>query len=405
MTKLKQFWIDTKTSFWFIPTILNIFLIGLALLVIRLDHYLAPQIDTYKFPFLAFEQEEVRTFLSTIAGSMITLAGVVFSITILVLAQTASQYTPLILRNFMRKRTNQFVLGLFVGNFIFCLFMLTNLHPTNNIITMVAGFSLAVTGVGFLIFFIHHTSTSIQASEIIIGVTDETLRGIEKHFYANSQEEKSTPSKQMDLPSQLLINKTGYIQSINISFLLDLANRKNGRFKLLKRVGNFVIEQEPICLFSGDFSEEEIRKAFAIGSYRTAEQDTEFGIQQLVDIALKGLSPGVNDLSTAQAAIHYLGSIYVKLASLEFGKSYFYENEILRLEQVPITFEHLIKTGFASIIENAIDKTSILISLSETLYLIEKSVTKPERKNILQQFLAKTDELLSKKPSLFLHSQ
>lgn len=192
INRLKQLWIGSTTSFWFIPAIINITLIIVAIIVIRADNFLAASQGRFPIEMISFKQELIKTFLATIAGSMITVTGVVFSITILVLAQTAGQYTPRVLRNFMRNKTNQVILGIFLGIFIFCLFLITSLHPKGNFFTTLSGFILALIGIGFLIYYIHQTSISIQATEILRNIQEETFHGIEK-LYPNNYVEKETP--------------------------------------------------------------------------------------------------------------------------------------------------------------------------------------------------------------------
>ncbi len=390
MARLKQYWINIKTSYWFIPALINISLVFVAMLVIELDHRLAAAKQSVGGKIFSYQQESARTFLGTIAGSMMTIAGVVFSITILVLAQTAGQYSSRVLRNFMRRKSNQIILGVFVGIFIFCLFLITNLHPTDNGLTVLSGFFLAIVGVGFLIYFIHQTSISIQASEIISSVYEETIEGIEKMYpdsYKKKGEEPLKFKKNVSVPSK----ETGYLQAIDSQALLQLAIDYNTHISLNKKVGEFVAKGEIVSFIGKDLLKDEnftyyFFRSLIIGKNRSAEQDVSFGVQQVVDIALRGLSPGINDLSTAQTAIDYLGSIYIALANRDLGNTlFFHENNPILY--IPVSsFGDLIDMGLSAICSNAKGQPTIQNSINKTIQMIKAQTLDPERKAILEGF-------------------
>lgn len=390
MARIRQFWINIKTSFWFIPTVINLGLIFIALSVLRLDKFLAERKHYFPFEIRSFELESLRSFLSTIAGSMITIAGVVFSITILVLAQTASQYTSRVLRNFMRNKINQVTLGIFVGIFVFCLFLITNLHPTDNALTATTGFILAVTGVGFLIYYIHQISISIQATEILRNIQEETEEGIKK-LYPNPYEEKETQSVTFDLICVVLSNQSGYLQAVDIEILHGLASEYTTKIEVLKKVGDFIATGEEICKIEKDAISDEnfasrIYRSFIIGKYRTASQDVAYGIQQVVDLALRGLSPGINDLSTAQVAIDHLKSIYIQLANRDLGSPIHYQNDQPTII-VPIqSFESLLQLGFKSICANAKDQPTIQEKINQSIEIIKKVTKSKKRKTLFDQY-------------------
>lgn len=383
MEKIRGWFQKIRESFWFLPSLVLLVMILLAHFVTYLDHALAPIIKEMGFDAIILEQESMRTFLATIAGSMMTVAGVVFSITILVLSQAAGQYTSRVLRNFMRNKNNQFVLGLFVGIFIFCLFLLANLHPTNNLIAAVSGFGLALLGVAFLISFIHTMSTSIQSSEIILNIKKETLEILEE-IYPKPFEAESLEGFKPIEGNPVFSFKTGYVQKVDRESLVKLAEEKGVLIQLKIKTGEFIIENELLCSSSGNVDEEftqQVNEAFEVGAYRTAEHDLTFGLQQLVDIALKGLSPGVNDLMTAQLAIDYLSSIYHKLATRKIIHEFLCDGgECKRLILDSWTFSSLLSMGFVPIIENAKDQPSVQKKMEIDLARIQVACKDEKRK-------------------------
>jgi len=376
-------------SFWFLPSIVVSAMILLAYGVICLDRFLAPVVGKLGF---ILHQDAMRTFLATIAGSMMTVAGVVFSIMILVLSQAAGQYTSRVLRNFMRNRNNQFVLGLFVGIFLFCLFLLANLHPTNNLIAAISGFSLALLGVAFLISFIHAMSTSIQSSEIILNIKNETMKIINAVYPQTLQESPFVPVPKIT-GYRVLSNKTGYIQEIDQEDLLQIAIEKGRVLQLNKKIGEFVMDGELLCEIEGQEGLNEdlinrINDSFKAGAYRTAEHDITFGIQQLVDIALKGLSPGINDLMTAQLAIDNLSSLFFILANRKIIHEFICDTEeCKRLLIESWCFASLIEMGFVPIIENAKTQPYLIRKIETNLLKIQNACIEERRKNTINRLL------------------
>jgi uncharacterized membrane protein len=169
---LWHLWTGLRASLWFIPSLIVATAITLALLAVEADAHVNNAELLRSFPRLfGGGAEGSRAMLSTIAGSIMTVAGVSFSITIATLAQASSQYTPRILRNFMSDRANQVVLGVFVGIFAYCLVVLRTIRGSNGVvfvpsIAVLLSVALALVGVAFFIFFIHHTAKSLQASKI-----------------------------------------------------------------------------------------------------------------------------------------------------------------------------------------------------------------------------------------------
>ena len=176
-----------RTSFWYIPSVMISLAIGLSFAIVALDRMIEPE-NLSAFSFLySGGPEGARSILSTIAGSMITVAGVTFSITIVALALTSSQFGPRLLRNFMRDTGTQFVLGTFIATFIYCLLVLMSVHSIDGAvfvpgIAVTFAIILAVINAGVLIYFIHHVSTMIQADRVAAEVYDELSEHIEKFF-------------------------------------------------------------------------------------------------------------------------------------------------------------------------------------------------------------------------------
>ena len=184
ITKLHHWWQKIESSFWFVPTTILLGAVTLAIVMITTDATTdLHAVDQWPL-FFGAGAAGARGLLTTVAGSMITVAGLVFSITLVTLSLTTSQYTSRVIRNFMRSRVNQMVLGVFVGIFAYCLVVLRTIRggdegafvPT---LAVLVGLILAFVGIAFLIYFIHHISMSIQASSIIAEAAQETIAAVD----------------------------------------------------------------------------------------------------------------------------------------------------------------------------------------------------------------------------------
>jgi uncharacterized membrane protein len=326
---LRKLWIELRSSLYFVPGLLVLGGILLAVAFISIDVSYGQDLGLSKWSrFLDASAEGARGMLSAIAGSMITVAGVAFSVTIVTLSLASTQYTPRILRNFMRDRSNQTVLGVFVGIFTYSLIVLRTIRgggdgesPFVPLLAVFGAVLLALVSIGFLIFFIHHTAASIQAPYLLNAITDETLAAVDALFPQPVEEAEEEANDTADDASGLSwfgvsALAVGYLQSIDHRALIKFAEEKEVILRLRCEAGQFVMNGMPLLLSSrplDDAASARIRAMFVIGDFRTVEQDASFGIRQMVDIAMKALSPGVNDTSTAVSCLDYLGAILARL--------------------------------------------------------------------------------------------
>ena len=186
-----QWWLALRSSLWFVPSLLVVVGVVLAAALIRAETLLPETGIPRLARLLTSSPDGARAMLAAVAGSMITVAGVVFSITIVTLSLASSQYSPRVLRGFMKNPTNQAVLGVFVGIFAYCIVVLGAIR-TDQVqfvpsLAVLGGAILSLVGIGFLIHFIHHTALAIQATNIVANVADETLEAVERLFAAGAR--------------------------------------------------------------------------------------------------------------------------------------------------------------------------------------------------------------------------
>lgn len=386
-------WEILTTSFWFLPLLIIITAIAGSYGLIRLDR----TVDVSDFPefyrlYYTSGAEGARAVLSTIASSMMTVAGIVFSITIVALTLASSQFGPRLLRNFMSDRFNQVVLGIYVATFTYCLLVLRTVTNDENLtfvphISVLFAMILAITNILLLVIYIHHISTSIQADYIISDVARVLDRDIAKLFPDDDEPvdndavlQKKLTSQQAGYPviNNIFCTKSGYLQAIDRENLLDLAQSADLIIFLDLLPGDFAVKDQLLVkVRSGkefeDKQEKKIRSYFIFGQQRTPTQDPEFAINQLVEVAVRALSPGINDPYTAMACIDRLGATVSNLTNKKFPPVHIADkNGKVRLIGKPIRFSHMMDGAFNQIRLNGKSHAAVLTRMMEIFNLIAR---------------------------------
>jgi len=307
------------------------------------------------------DPQVVQLMLATTAASVMTVVSIVFAILLMTLTLASMQFSPRILVSFVRDRVTQWTLGLFLGTFLYCLAALpaarSSPHPFSPVATVTGGMVLALASVIGLIFFIHHISQAISVTHIVDRIARETENVIDElmpHEIRNADRARLSTIDPEGPEFAVLSLVSGYIRYIDTKQLLDLAKTYRLRVRVLRRVGHFV--PEGVRLFSVSRQDRlsaersaELLRAFDIGPSRTMQQDFEFGVLQIVDIALKAISPAVNDPSTAINCVDQLGRILIRWASREPPQPIFYDPPHVARLIVPWT-------GFAGLLDLAIEQ-------------------------------------------------
>ncbi len=411
MNRLRTFWLGLLATLWFVPTVVVASFLVLALLLIETHSWVEMDLAQGWPRLFGAGSDGARSMLSAIATSMMTVAGVVFSVTIVALAQASSQYSPRVLRNFMSDRPTQLVLGVFVGIFTYCLLVLRTVRGSEDgdpgflpSLAVLGGLVLALFGVATLIYFIHHVASSIQVSSILQRIAGDANVAIDRLFPEPVGEpvpedwaKQRTDSHQQVVPSRL----TGYIVSVDDAGLLALAGRLDRVVTLQHRVGEFVIAGRPIAEVSGDtpLDDEDadaLRNLFLLQSQRTVHQDATYGIQQIVDIAVKALSPGINDPTTAVMCIDQLGELLVRLAGRQVPGPCRGEGQTLRVIAPRADFEDMTALAFDAIADHARGDVEVFARLLHVLEILDTVTEDLARRRSLQGRLAPMMETISR---------
>ena len=341
-----------------------------------------------------------RGMMSAIAGLMMIVVGLTFSMILMVLALASSQYTSRILRNFMRSRVTQVVLGIFSGIFTYCLIVLRTIRGGDEgafvpSLAVFFGFVLALGGVGALMFFIHHIASSIQASNIIASVANETIHTIERLFPErlgqgpDEGNDKSEPNLLTEWNwCTVLARESGYIQDVDIAALLGMARDRNSIVRMERGIGEFVVRDTSlVSLALQDPLDQEtiaaLQATFTVSHLRTVEQDVTFGIKQIVDMALKALSPGIIDTTTAVICVDYLTAVLARIAPREIPSSHRYEEGKLRVIAKGPDFESMLAESFNQIRSIAKGDIVIMSRMIDAFQTIAGLTASPHRRKAL----------------------
>lgn len=408
--RLSLIWTTLRASFWFIPYLIVITFVVVGVLLTHLRPGTA-KIWIEVFPQLfSVGTNGARDMLSTIASSMMSVVGIVFSMTLVALSLASSQYSSRVLRTFMRSRVTQVSIGVFAGLYVYCLIVLRGIRGDgDDLVVPVTAVSVAIIGavaaVALLIYFIHHISISIQAATVLASVARETIGTIESMYPLPSGTGGGTRAAGVDQTvappssdSQLILaTKSGYIQSIDEPALLHLASKHGVRVDLLYGVGQFVIRDTGLMRVSlgpqlDRNGEQGLRRMINVSDERTVAQDPAFGIRQIVDVALKALSPGLNDTTTAVMALDYLGTILAVMGPRTFPPRCQHEGEVMRLVTVQPTFELLVGECFDQIRRSANGNLAVMLRIAGTVEMIGTLALSGDRYRPLFEQLDYLDE-------------
>lgn len=332
-----------RGSLWFIPTLCVVFVIVLAEILTRIDRDHPNAIS-----FFEGGAESARGLLSTVSSSMITFTGLVFTITIVVLQLASQQFSPRVLRTFLRDRHSQFALGVFVATFTYALMILREVRsPSGNgeefvpNISIAAAAVLVILSLALFVDYIHHIAQSIRVGTITSSIGDETRSAI-ADIYDHEHTDEPVP-----LPSGVSVTtvtspRSGVITSLDRDRLVSIARESDTVIEVVPAIGDYVPQGAPLLRIHGDgpMRHAPFTDCIALGMERTMQQDPAFGFRQLVDIAERGLSPAVNDPTTAVQCLDEMHDLLRRLATRAFPSGQRFDSErTLRLAFPVVSWE------------------------------------------------------------------
>lgn len=318
-----------RASLWFVPAVSVVAACAVGAALTRIDVAERSWLGQLVYPGGA---GSARSILQTIAGSVITVTGVVFSLTVVTLQLASSQFSPRLLRTFIRDIRNQVVLATFLATFAYCLVTLRAVRaPAEGQEGFVPG--LAITGayvfaaasVIALVFFIDHIARSIRIDSLMRKVNDDTEAVIGRFRDRPSEDDEQVagpPARTVAVRA----SRSGFVQALDEEQLCEAARRWRCDLWVASSIGEHVVAESPIAWVLGPGGGEpdlaaQVNGAIQVGFERTMQQDVAFGLRQLVDVAVKALSPAVNDPTTAVHAIGHLAHLLVRIEGTGAGRS------------------------------------------------------------------------------------
>jgi uncharacterized membrane protein len=395
-------WDRMSVNFLFIPGIMAVLAAMLALLMYWLDGQIPNEsLNTYSF-VVSGTVEESRGYLLNMGTVILTTAGVVFTLLTLPLSTVAAQYGSRLLRIFLGDRTTQFVLGIFVATFTYSIVAAiiipsSQVNPEAPNITVTVGMYLLVVSFASLILLIQHISTMLQAPNIaaaagveLEGVVNEENRTEIRGGEYKRQTEKDLPDSIMETePHLVVMNRTGYIKYIDLKSILPLAEKNDIVIRIVNKPGNFVrsgmviARAWPADRIDAEL-DQDIRNTFHLGRQRTPTQDAEYAVNQLTEMAVRAMSPAINDPFTAITCLDHVGNGLAMFVRQDVITPNIYDrNGQLRLMYDPVTFDELLNAAFDMLRHASSDNASVLLHMLKTIDVISQDAKSPDARQSL----------------------
>ncbi|HEX7241255.1 MAG TPA: DUF2254 domain-containing protein [Longimicrobiaceae bacterium] len=389
--RLLHLWEQLRSSYWFIPALMTAGAVVLGLAMPELDEAME---GTSHWALRWLYRGGIggaQAVLSTIAGSMITVAGVTFSVVIVAFTLASTQFGPRLLLTFMRDLGNQVVLGTFIATFVYCLVVLWTTggaSDASNVpsLSVALAVGMAVSSLGVLIYFIHHAAASIQAPNIVASVGQDLDEAIGR-FFTDEVSTGPAPPRGAGLPDgfekeafAVFAEKSGYVQAVDEGALLAAARDRDLLLRVNFRPGDFVTQGSALvhawpARGEDPVLEDEVNGAFLVGNQRTPTQDVGFVVNQLVEVAVRALSPAINDPFTAMTCIDWLGAALARIARSPAPSAFQHDEKgELRLVLRPMTFARATDFAFEPIREYGAHVPLIVLRLLQMILTVAEHV-------------------------------
>ncbi len=397
-----------RTNLWLVPAVEVAGAVVLFVITYTLDR--AAYDGVFKVPGWAISggADVARTVLTSIAAAVITVVGVVFSIVIVALTLTSTQFGPRMLRNFIRDRGTQLTLGTFVATFVYSVLTLGSVGQGDHgqfvpHISVTMTLVLMLADLAVLIYFLHHIATQIQLPQVIAGIAADLQRAIELQAGDGSAGADSRLAglllADMDGPGgTVAAPRSGYLQYIKHETLVSIAAEVGAVIHLRYRPGHFLVQGSGYATVwpdqSADRVARELARAHVTGPYRTLAQDVSFGVDQLVEICIRALSPAVNDTFTALTCIDWIGDSLCKVTGRwQPTRVYRDSRGEVRVITTEATWERLVQRAFEKVRQAGSGMPAVQIRQLDALAKIMERVTAADDAQVLLDQAAMIDRL------------
>lgn len=396
-----------RTTFWLVPCLLVVVALVLFAATFAGDLAAYHHQLTLPFWFRTGSADAGRQVLIAIAAAIITVTTVVFSITILALTLASQQFGPRMMRNFVRDLGNQLSLGIFVGTFVYTVVTLGTITTTSTgefvpHLSITVSEALLLVDVGVLVYFIHHIARSIQLPEVIARIADDLLVAIDTEFPPVLEDTDPGPAETGRSAADLVAlldergvtvpaTTSGYLQFVAYGQLVRIAAQLDAVIRLSHRPGHFVLADRPLATVWPGGAAGQVRAALAkahlTGPHRTLNQDPVFAIDQLVEIAIRALSPAVNDTFTALTCIDWLSAGLSQISARTFGEGVYRDTHgRIRLIELEPSYPRMVNRAFDKVRQAGHGMPAVIIRLLESLvHITEYTRDEAQRQILLRQ--------------------
>ncbi|ASK61276.1 hypothetical protein CFK37_03315 [Virgibacillus phasianinus] len=385
-----KFWIKIRGSFWFIPAVYGVASFLLFALITTVDGWLVASFkDDIPQILLTTSKVAIDLYASLVTG-ILTMTTISFSVIMVVLTTYSTQFSPRTLQDFMKSRTTQHVLGVYCLGFIFALLHLLTAGKESAVIGPIIVVIVAIVNLAFFVYFIHHSARWIQVNNLIGKIRNDGALVIKKTYreptFLAYEDWDKDELKELQSYNKRAIYAydSGYIQKIEWAELMKQATSQGCILEVHAQVGDFVAKGLPIM--SVIETEEcrdnhQFKQFLVIGNERTDLDDVEFMLQKLVEIALRAISPAVNDPHTAINCLNRIGALLSEIGEVYHENKYFADHKKkLRVICKPKKFEEYLYISFYQIRHYGKSDVSIVYAMIEVLYNIaivsKKSIKK-----------------------------
>ncbi len=401
-----------RTTLWLVPVALVVAAVAAFAVTYLLDRTVFE--GGSHLPLWHGNADAARLVLTSIAAAVITVTGVVFSVVIVALTLASQQFGPRMLRNFIRDLGTQLTLGVFVATFVYSLLALGSISSGGNQdfvphLSITIALVLLLADLGVLIYFIHHVAVSIQLNEVVASIGRDLAQAMDEWLTPLQGEilqHDMLDVIRRDLGAGAVVQaaRTGYLQAISHSRLVELASEFDAVIVLLHRPGHFLVDGRPLArVYPASAAPGVLRsldRSHITGPHRTLTQDPVFAIDQLVEIAIRALSPAVNDTFTAITCIDWLTAGLCRLSGLTYRARVFRDGSgTVRVIEAPLTYDRLVNGAFNKIRQAGRGMPAIAIRQLDSLVQIAQFVSTDEERRALitqaEMILRASDEAIS----------
>ncbi|MBT2584147.1 DUF2254 domain-containing protein [Planococcus sp. ISL-109] len=371
---MKKIFYNLREKLWVTPALYSFLAIILSIAFFYVDLIVVQQYREFIPDILLTNVQLAQTIMGALAGALLTMTTFTFSTILVVLTMYSSQFSPRTLKNFVHDRLTWRVLGVFLGGFIYntlsLLFMRDALY-THDVISTFIGIVIAFLCLATFAYFIHHIATNVQVENLIEELEEDTERIIDS--YSEKQEDMDmnieSEWKPDGFTETIAANNDGYIQFLYFDKLTDYASKHNLEVEVLHGIGSYVHESTDLfTVYQAQQEDIDLHQFVTIGTERTTDQDLDFAIQKMVEVALRAISPGINDPNTANGIIIRIGRLLGKLSHLETGVITTRDKEKKNRVRYPFfTFSNFLYLTFHQLIHYGKEDVSVVAAIFESL--------------------------------------